>query len=243
MAAKIFYIIAVVLECVFVPLFLKYSWPQKCKKSLAIKTVASLLFITAGVCCVSMTGKLYGYGKFIIIGLVLGMVGDVLLHIPTDKQIVFAGGLFAFLFGHIFYIIAYQKALNHIKPGVNVFSFGSIIAMVIIVLSCVIYAIMKDMKFGIAAVPVLLYAVTISIMVVSAFLVGGTAFLEGIDHDVAIVGTVSLGSLLFLMSDATLAILLFGGQEKNRPLKIFNILTYYIGQILIGSSILFIFAK
>lgn len=243
MAAKIIYIIALVADCILVPLFLKYSWPQKCKKSLAYKTAASITFIIAGICCASIAGKLTGYGKFVIVGLVFGMIGDVLLHIPTDKQVVFGGGLFAFLIGHIFYIIAYQKALNHFKPGVSVFGFGSVVAIAIIVISCFIYAVMTDMKFGIAAVPVLLYAITISIMVVSAFLLGGTVFLEGFEQDVAVLSTVTLGSLLFLFSDATLAILLFGGQEKNRPLKIFNILTYYIGQILIGSSIMFILAK
>ena len=50
----------------------------------------------------------------------------------------------------------------------------------------------------------------------------------------------ALAALLFLLSDATLAVLLFGGQAKNRPLKIFNILTYYSGQVLIGSSIMFV---
>jgi hypothetical protein len=33
---------------------------------------------------------------------------------------------------------------------------------------------------------------------------------------------------------------MFGGQKKNRPLKIFNIVTYFAGQMLLASSILFV---
>lgn len=240
MIAKIIYIIAIVLECVFVPLFLKYAWPTKCKTSLKMKIVASAMFITTGICSISMAGKFTEYGKFILIGLIFGMIGDILLHLLTDKQIVFAGGLFAFLIGHIFYIIAYKKALDYYTPGARVFDWRAIVAILVILFSCIIYAVMTDMKFGIATIPVLMYAVTISIMLVTAFQLGGRVFLEGFDHDVAILCTVSLGSLLFMLSDATLSVLLFGGQEKNRPLKIFNILTYYAGQVLIGSSIMYV---
>lgn len=243
MAAKIIYIIAVALECVFVPLFLKYAWPTKCKTSLIMKTIASTMFIITGVCSVFIAGKFTPYSRFIIIGLIFGMLGDILLHLLTDKQIVFAGGLFAFLIGHIFYIIAYKKALDFYTPGAKIFDWRAVIAILVILFSCIIYAIMTDMKFGIATIPVLMYAVTISIMLVTAFQLGARVFLEGFDHDVAILCTVSLGSLLFMLSDATLSILLFGGQEKNRPLKIFNILTYYAGQVLIGTSIIYIMVK
>ncbi len=243
MTARIIYIAAVALECIFVPLFLKYSWPERCKTSLILKTVASSLFVISGVCSAFMADRYTPYIKFIIIGLVLGMVGDIFLHLLTDNQLITGIGLVAFLVGHIFYIIAYKKALDTYVPGAEVFDWRAVTAILIIVFSCVIYAVMKDMKFGIAAVPVLLYAVVISIMLVTGFQLGGRLFLEGDDADIASLFTVTLGSLLFIISDATLALLLFGGKEKNRPLKVFNILTYYIGQILIGSSMMFIIGK
>ena len=175
MAAKIIYIIAVALECVFVPLFLKYAWPKKCKTSLIMKTIASALFIITGVCSIFIAGRFTAYGKLILVGLIFGMLGDILLHLLTDNQLVFAGGLFAFLIGHIFYIIAYKKALDYYTPGAKVFDWRAVIAILVLVFSCIIYAVMKDMKFGIAAVPVLMYAVTISIMLVTAFQLGGRA--------------------------------------------------------------------
>lgn len=238
MTAKIFYIIAVVAECICVPLFLKYSWPKKCIKSLKIKTVASALFILAGILSVFIAGRFTVYAKLIIVGLVFGMLGDILLHIPTDKMIVFGGGLFAFLIGHIFYISAYKQALNFYTPKAKVFDWRAVVAILVIVLSCVIYAVLSDMKLGVATIPVIMYAITISIMLVTAFQLGIRVFYEGFEGDTAIILTVSVGSLLFMLSDATLALLLFGGKGKNRPLKIFNIATYYAGQVLIASSIM-----
>ena len=47
-----------------------------------------------------------------------------------------------------------------------------------------------------------------------------------------------VGSLCFVLSDATLAMLNFG-PKKTFPLKCFNIGTYYAAQVLLASTILF----
>jgi hypothetical protein len=43
-----------------------------------------------------------------------------------------------------------------------------------------------------------------------------------------------------VLSDATLGLIMFGGQKRNKPLKVFNIVTYFAGQAMLASSILFI---
>ncbi len=240
MAAKIIYIIAVALEFVFVPLFLKYSWPKKCWTSFGLKMVCASLFIITGVCCMFWSGNFSVYAKYMLIGLVLGALGDMFLHLITDKQIVFGIGLLSFLVGHIFYIIAFGKALTSQLPQVNVFDWKAILAVVVIVALLAVYAVKTKMKMGIATVPVALYAVVISFMLVTAFRLCGHFFYEGFDNDVAIICTVGIGAIMFVLSDFTLALNLFGGQEKNRPLKIFNIATYFLGQVLLATSILFI---
>ena len=242
MAAKIIYIIAVVLECIFVPLFLKYSWPKKCWTSFGLKMVCSALFITTGVCSVVMAQNHTPYAKFMMIGLVFGMLGDLFLHLITDNKIVFGLGLFSFLIGHIFFIIAFGKAMRHQLPQANVFDWRAVIAIVLLVAAFALYAIKTKMKLGVATVPVALYAVTISTMLVTACQLSFRFLYEGFNHDIGIIFTVGLGALLFVMSDATLAVFLFGGQDKNRPLKIFNILTYFAGQVLLGTSILYLTA-
>ena len=242
MAVKIIYAIAVALEFVFVPLFLKYSWPKKCWKSFRLKMVCSTLFLVTGVCCMVWAHNYSQYAKFMLIGLIFGALGDLFLHLITDKQVIFGIGLLSFLVGHIFFIIAFGKALKDKLPQAKVFDYRAIIAIVLILIFLVIYAVKTKMKFGIATVPVALYAVTISTMLVTACQLSGRFFLEGFDNDIATICTVGIGALMFVMSDFTLALNLFGGQEKNRPLKIFNIATYFIGQVLLGTSILFIAA-
>ncbi len=240
MAAKIIYAIAVALEFVFIPLFLKYSWPKKCWKSFGFKMVCSALFITAAVCCMFWANNFTSYAKMMLIGLIFGMIGDLFLHLITDNKIVFGVGMLSFLIGHIFFIIGFGDALNRALPQAKVFDFRVIIAVIVIVALLILYAVKTKMKFGIAAIPCLLYAFVISMMLVTAIQLSWRFFYEGFDNDYATIFTVGLGALLFVMSDATLAIFLFGGQDKNRPLKIFNIITYFAGQILLGTSILFL---
>ncbi len=240
MLAKIIYIIAVALEFVFVPLFLKYSWPQKCWKSFRLKMVCASLFVITGVCCMFWANNFSTYAKYMLIGLIFGAIGDLFLHLITDKQIVFGIGLLSFLVGHIFYIVAFGVALKDQLPQANVFDWRAILAVLIIFVCLVIYAVKTKMKFGIAAVPVALYALTISMMLITAVQICGRFFLEGFDNDIATICTIGIGAILFVLSDGSLAVLLFGGKEKNRPLKIFNIATYFAGQVLLATSILFI---
>lgn len=247
MAVKIIYALACILECIFVPLFLKYSWPEKCWKSFRLKMVCASLFIITGVCATIWAGNgITIYVKWILIGLVFGMLGDLFLHLITDKMAVFAIGLFSFLIGHIFYIKAFGDALKNYFPQANVFDFRVIIALVIALAIAAVYAIKSKMEFGIALVPVILYAVTILLMTITAFQLCGRLFFEGAPNDINTISTVGLGAILFLASDLTLALILFGNKEKafnkNRPLKIFNIVTYFAGQVLLGTSILFVTA-
>lgn len=240
MAVKIIYALAVALEFVFVPLFLKYSWPQKCWKSFRLKLVCAALFVISGICCMFWADNFSPYAKYMLIGLVFGALGDLFLHLITDKQIVFGIGLLSFLVGHIFYIIAFGKAMTYQLPQANVFDWRAIVAVLLIFAAVAVYAVKTKMKLGIAAVPVALYALTISTMLVTAFQLCGRFFLEGFNNDISSICTIGIGAVLFVLSDGSLALLLFGGKEKNRPLKIFNIATYFAGQVLLATSILFL---
>ncbi len=240
MLVKIIYAVAVALEFVFVPLFLKYSWPNKCWKSFRLKMVCASLFVITGVCCMFWADNFSVYAKYMLIGLIFGAIGDLFLHLITDKQIVFGIGLLSFLVGHIFYIVAFGKALKDQIPQASVFDWRAILIVLVIFACLVVYAVKSKMKFGIAAVPVALYALTISMMLITSFQICGRFFLEGFDNDIATICTIGIGAILFVLSDGSLALLLFGGKEKNRPLKIFNIVTYFAGQIFLATSILFI---
>lgn len=247
MAVKIIYALACVLECVFVPLFLKYSWPEKCWTSFKLKMVCSALFITTGVCCIFWAGNgMTEYAKWMLIGLIFGMLGDLFLHLITDKMVVFGVGLFSFLIGHIFFIKGFGDAIEYYFPQAKVFDWRAIIAVILVFAALVVYAIKAKMEFGIALVPVIMYAITILFMFATALQLCFRLYIEGYANDIGTICTVGLGALLFVASDLTLALILFSNKEKkmkeNRPIKIFNILTYFAGQILLGTSILYVVA-
>jgi uncharacterized membrane protein YhhN len=67
------------------------------------KPVASAAFIWLGLASGAMAS---GYGRLVLLGLVLCLLGDVLL-IPREKPAIFRAGLFAFLAGHLAYGVAF----------------------------------------------------------------------------------------------------------------------------------------
>ena len=79
MVWKILFAIVVAAEFVFVPLFLKYSWPDKCWKSFGFKMICSALFFSAGLLAMKISGHSASsspYTKLILWGLFFGWLGD-----------------------------------------------------------------------------------------------------------------------------------------------------------------------
>ena len=77
-------------------------------------------------------------------------------------------------------------------------------------------------------------------MVVKASSLGLNFWLQGGKYGIIAFIVLSVGSLCFVLSDASLGIIMFGGQKRNKPLKVFNIATYFAAQVMLASSILFI---
>ncbi len=240
---KILFALVVALEFVTVPLFLKYSWPDKTFKSLGYKMLSATLFLIAGLLAMKISSNSTPYVSLVMWGLFFGWLGDLFLGYPTKKIVIFGLGLFAFLGGHIFYIAAFQKAIYVRYPQAPAFAWYEILCVLALVGLVVLYALKKKIEIkNIMAVPVVMYAVTISLMLVKAFRFCFGEWLYGMhDHIAALFITVALGAVLFVLSDGSLGILLFAGQEKNRPLKFFNIGTYFAAQILLASSIFIIY--
>lgn len=67
------------------------------------KPLASLAFVWFGLASGAMDSS---YGRWILAGLLLCMLGDLLL-IPQGNQRVFRAGIFAFLSGHLAYVAAF----------------------------------------------------------------------------------------------------------------------------------------
>ncbi len=239
---KILFVLVVLLEFAAVPMFLKYYWPTKCKQSLLFKMISSTLFIFAGLLAMKISANNTQYATLIMWGLFFGWIGDLFLHLLSNKLVYFAIGLFAFLGGHIFYIIAFQKAIYTTYSDAGALKWYEILAVLVIVGLLILYAVKKKMDYkNPKAIAILLYALTISTMLVKAcrYCIGELAYGMN-EHMFMVFFTVLCGAILFVLSDGSLGILMFSGNEVKRPLRIFNIGTYYAAQLLLAASIFFV---
>lgn len=238
---KILLVLIIALEFVFIPLFLKASWPKKTKKSLFLKMICASLFVCAGFLTVAIAGNTSGFAKLVILGLIFGWIGDFFLHV-SDKSVCFLIGLISFLGGHIFYICAYSRAISNYFPEAQLFDPVEILAFILIFGGAVLYASAQKMHLGAALIPVSVYAATLVVMFIKAGSLGFRIALspEPMQNSVLVCVMLLLGAFLFLVSDFLLAVILFNGQKKNRPMKAVNIVTYFAAQILLACTLLFI---
>ncbi len=243
---KIVFIICCILEAVMVPIFLKFYWPDRNKKSFITKTICSVIFVLCGIIAVKTTGNNSLYADYIVWGLILGCLGDLLLHSLTKKPYPFVIGVVSFFAGHIFYIMAFQRAIYTTYPGSSLFEWYEILAIVILEAMILIYAGVKNMY---KTKPHLVALATIYGAMLGAMLFKATRYAVGEiaygtnDHMIMISVTVFLGALLFFASDLSLIFILKSDVQIKRWQRIFNIVTYYTAQVLLASSIFFVYSR
>ena len=199
------------------------------------------MFVSIGVLSMFISNNFSAYAVTMLIGLVFGWIGDYFLHAkPTDAY--FITGFISFLIGHIFYIVAYVRALPVLFPDYKMFNIPElIIGAVIIVTAIILHKVIK-LKFTpkIVGAGIWLYFCILTFMFVKATALGYHQWQSGAEGGILPFVVLTLGSFFFVLSDASLGVIILGGQKKNYPLKIFNIITYFWGQIMLASSILFI---
>lgn len=148
------------------------------------KPLAAIGFVAVGL---AVGGLDSPAGRWVIGGLVLCLIGDVLL-IPRDREHVFQAGIGSFLLGHVAYVGAFITA--GIDWGVAAWALAATVIPVVIVLRWLLPNVPPDFK-----IPVYAYTCVISAMVVAA--VG--AFASGAPLAALI------GALLFYASDIAVA--------------------------------------
>lgn len=240
---KFLLILCAALEFVFVPIFLKHYWPERCKKSLFYKMVCATLFILCGVLSLKISGNTSEYATLIMWALALGWVGDFFLHVISNKPVYFIIGFFAFLAGHITYIVAFYKAIKTTYPDGPFVAWYQILFTVVMLSGTVIFAFAKKLvnkKTWVLLVGIVLYGTILTTMISQAFRYAVGEIVYGTnDHMVMVFITVAIGALLFFISDAVLGVIL-GLNQNQRYMRIINITTYFAGQVLLACSILFV---
>lgn len=241
MALWIVFGLCLLVEVICVPWYLKALWPEKCRKSLILKMICATMFVSIGVLSMFILGNFSSYAVTMLVGLIFGWIGDYFLHAkPTNAY--FVTGFTSFLIGHLFYIGAYVKALPKLFPEYEMVNASEIIVGLVVIAAALVTTKVLKVNFSpkVVKCAIAVYFVIITFMFVKASALGFNYWQNGGEYGIICFLVLTLGSIFFVLSDATLGIIAFGGQKKNYPLKIFNIITYFWGQIMLASSILFI---
>jgi uncharacterized membrane protein YhhN len=177
------------------------------------KPLASLAFVATALAAGALDGD---YGRWILLGLGLCLLGDLLL-IPQGRPAVFRAGLFAFLSGHVAYAVAFLgQPLD-----------AAWLAMAAVLLSLSFWRIWKWLAphvDGGMRVPVIAYFAVIGVMTALACGVTGAG------------GPVSvaLGAVAFTASDVSVARDRFVRHDFfNRA---WGLPLYYCAQLLLALS-------
>ncbi|MEN0106964.1 MAG: lysoplasmalogenase [Pseudomonas sp.] len=160
------------------------------------------------------------YRRWIAIGLVFSLAGDILLQWPAD---LFVFGLGAFLLGHLAYLVAYFSDSRAVAP---------LALLVALVAGGSMFATLASAGLGGLLVPVALYALTISAMLWRAL---ARTQAPGISRLSA--GLAAGGAALFVLSDSLIGINRFVSPFEGAHYAI--ILTYWLGQWGITASALY----
>ena len=204
--------------------FLRQEYRKKYVPAVILKGLASLCFVILGLLC--STGA--QTAKLIILGLVLGCAADVLLNLrfvfQEKGQLVFLVGILVFLSGHILYLAA---VLPRCESKAACIAAGIVLTALLMV--WIFRQITAKTAFKIFGV-VYIGAIMLLNCVAVGNLIGAPS---------AFTGMFAAGAVFFLLSDIVLILNTFG-PETRQSLRNTNIGLYYIGQLLIACSLLFL---
>jgi uncharacterized membrane protein YhhN len=162
------------------------------------------------------TPELARYKYAIVAGLACSLAGDILLMLPSDR---FVAGLVSFLIGHLFYITAFTSGTG--------FGFSFWLPAPFVVFGAVMFRILSP-HLGKMKLPVVAYMSVILVMAWQAW--------ERLIQTGQIAALLaSVGAVLFVVSDSTLALGKFRG--RFRSARAVALSTYYAAQWLIALSV------
>jgi len=166
--------------------------------------------------------------RFVILALVFSWLGDVSLMFVEQSEVFFIVGLGNFLIAHIFYVLAYHRsvALSQ-KQGYVAKNLFWVLPFLVIgaALYWYLFPSLKDL-----AVPVAVYATTIILMGIFALNRKGTTSTASYQY-------IFFGALIFIVSDASIAINKFVTPLPQAGLLI--MVTYIAAQYMIVKGSLF----
>ncbi len=184
---------------------------------LIFKTPLSILFLAAALI---QPHPIEPYYRWVVAGLVFGLIGDVCLALKGNKS--FKAGLVSFLLGHLLYVVAFSGLTR-------MFDWLTLGHLLILAVSLGVFWWLRP-HLGAMAIPVGGYVVVITLMIAAAW----TAFLNPELNSKA-AWAILAGAFCFYVSDLFVARERFVKSEfANRLL---GLPLYYCGQFLIVFSV------
>lgn len=223
--------------CGFV--FVRSQYNGACVRSLILKMIAATGYLVTGILAVRMSGNESGFAYIMFGALICSWIGDLFLHLWQSK-IFTAIGFLGFLSAHFFFIAAYLRVIRIYAPDRSLFSVPEIVAVILFDIFFIVFSrkIGTEIK-GVLNIPIIMYATVITTMLCKAVVMGISLINAGAAHAAAAAVLAIAGASLFVMSDFSIAILMFNKKYKpNRPLKMFNILTYFAAELALASLLL-----
>ena len=86
------------------------------------------------------------------------------------------------------------------------------------------------------------YGLVLATMLAKAVRCVVDTYASGAENSLMVLLTVGVGALLFVMSDLSLGVILSDDKPAKRGMRIFNIETYYIAQMLLAGSMFYVFS-
>lgn len=203
---------------VTVPLLVRAGLRSDRRQVYVFKPISTLLVLAVALLSLLTPGARPSYTLWITLGLLLSLGGDVALMFSSSRA--FLAGLVSFLLAHVVYAIAFTLP-NGFHPQ------DLITGALLLVLAAATYLYLRP-GLGRMKGPVILYILVISFMVNRAV---STFFGDAFTTQQA--WLVTLGAILFWLSDLVLAVNRFRRPLRWERLSLFP---YYGGQVLIALS-------
>ncbi len=189
-----------------------------------LKGLASLCFVLLG----KSTGNGSRLSSLILTGLILGCIADVLLNLryvfKAKGKLIFLVGILVFLSGHVVYLAAILPQ----NPNPLICVIAGVIATFFL-MKWIFTKITAEKAFKIFGIFYIGVIVLMNCVAIANLIADPCAF----------TAVYALGAILFLISDIVLILNTFGSETKF-SLRITNLSLYYVGQILIALSLLFL---
>jgi len=200
--------------------------------------MASLAFVVLGLYGAYANG-LTIVAVFMLLGLIFGMLGDIVLDLKViykqEQEKHLNAGMLCFGAGHIMYFVALSIfvtnsfALYNRVATLLLIPLG--VALLITTLIMFLAKPLLNLNFGKFKIQTALYTFILTFMTAYAFTIG---------FYVNKILLFAAGLLLIFISDLILSNQYFGGKQNSKTLTATNHIIYYLGQILIALMIYFL---